>query len=443
MNIHTKKTTALGLYLPRETAEQSTLRCLVRSRKGGIVVLMALMLPILFLLAAFTINISYLQLTKTELMVATDASARAGGRAISYYQNIDDAKTAAQVTAALNNVAGQPLQVSFNDGDNEIEFGESETSDSSDRYQFTKVSTSSISSGSNAANAIRVTGKLTNDSLNGSINGIFPSMGLNNTFNLTSQAVAMQLDRDIALILDRSGSMDSINDNTFPYGYNPWSTSAMNAGVAEGILYTRYRNYRTYYYYSSGHNQVTYWNWLYTDHFNIGSEGPYETLWQSLVGAVDTFLTVLEGTDQSEQVSVATYASSARLDLNLVTDYDLVRSTLTGIDPNGATGIGYGLQTGMPSLMDSFARPFAAKTIILMTDGIHNTGTNPITAATSIASQYNVIIHTVTFGPGADQATMQSVANIGGGLHYHADTSEELLTVFEQIANNLPTLITQ
>ena len=93
--------------------------------------------------------------------------------------------------------------------------------------------------------------------------------------------------------------------------------------------------------------------------------------------------------------------------------------------------------------MDSFARPFAAKTIILMTDGIHNTGTDPISAASSIASQYNVIIHTVTFVPGADQATMQSDANIGGGLHYHADTSEELLTVFEQIANNLPTLITQ
>lgn len=443
MNIQKMKVSLSSIRRHGHSSKDSRSVRTARMRKGGIVVLLALMLPVLFLLAAFTINISYLQLTKTELMVATDASARAGGRAISYYQNIDDAKTAAQVTAALNNVAGQPLQISFDDGDNEIEFGESDTSDTSDRYVFTKVPATSLSSGSSSANAIRITGKLTTDSLNGSINGIFPSMGLSNTFNLTSQAVAMQLDRDIALILDRSGSMGAINDNSFPYGYNPWSTSALNAGVAEGILYTQNYYGSTYYYYSSGQNQVTYWNWLYTDHFSIGSEGPYQSLWESLVGAVDTFLTVLESTDQSEQVSVATYASTARLDLNLVTDYDLIRSTLTGIDPYGMTAIGSGLQTGMPSLMDSFSRPFAAKTIILMTDGIHNSGTSPITAATSIAAQYNVTIHTVTFGPGADQATMQTVANIGGGLHYHANTSEELLSVFEQIANNLPTLITQ
>ncbi len=37
---------------------------------------------------------------------------------------------------------------------------------------------------------------------------------------------------------------------------------------------------------------------------------------------------------------------------------------------------------------------------------------------------------------------MQAVANIGGGKHYHADEGNALIEIFEQIANNLPTIIT-
>ncbi len=89
-------------------------------RVGAILPLFALILPVLAIIAAFTINIAYLQLTRTELMVATDAAARAGGRAISQSQSqedvtpaeiIQDAITAAQATAALNTVAGGPLTV--------------------------------------------------------------------------------------------------------------------------------------------------------------------------------------------------------------------------------------------------------------------------------------------------------------------------------------------
>ena len=92
---------------------------------------------------------------------------------------------------------------------------------------------------------------------------------------------------------------------------------------------------------------------------------------------------------------------------------------------------------------EGFGRPFAAKTIIVMTDGMHNTGIGPVEVAESFVSEYNVTIHTVTFSAGADQTRMQEVADIGGGTHYHADTGTELVDVFEEIANNLPTMVTQ
>ena len=43
----------------------------------------------------------------------------------------------------------------------------------------------------------------------------------------------------------------------------------------------------------------------------------------------------------------------------------------------------------------------------------------------------------------AEQARMILVATNGGGSHWHADDQASLLQVFEDVANNLPTLITE
>ena len=49
----------------------------------------------------------------------------------------------------------------------------------------------------------------------------------------------------------------------------------------------------------------------------------------------------------------------------------------------------------------------------------------------------------MTFGEGADEELMEEVALIGGGKHYHAASGAELVAIFEEIANNLPTILTQ
>ena len=412
-----------------------------QDRRGAVLILMALMIPVLLMLSSFAINAAYLQLSRTELMVATDAAARAGGRAMSHYQDVDQAKTTAQLTAAMNYAGGSVLRIRFEDANNEIEFGDATTSDTTNRFGFSKVPTASIREGTTTANAMRVNGKLTTDSLNGPLAMIFPTMGAGDEFNVVSQAVAMQVDRDIALILDRSGSM-GWKTYQWPNGADPYSTPAMNAGVAEGLLYTRTSRGRTTYQYSPGVSEYDYLDWAWQTHYDLGTPPP--SPWQELVAAVDTFLQVLERTDQTEQVSLASYASTATLDLALESNFAVIRSTLDNLNPDGNTAIGVGMQTGIPSLLDTQrARPFAAKTLIVMTDGMHNTGIDPVTVAQQVVSQYDVTIHTVTFGSGADQARMQQVAEIGGGSHYHAADGAELIDVFEEIANNLPTIVTQ
>ncbi|MCG8650979.1 MAG: VWA domain-containing protein [Pirellulales bacterium] len=408
-----------------------------RSRRGSVMALMAFVLPVLALLAAFCINSAQMQLSRTELIIATDAAARAGGRAFSEEQTVSAAKTAAFVTAALNNVDGQPLQLRMDDAANEIEFGiTTQPNGLTGRYHFQKIATALVESGAQTASAVRVNGRRDQGSLSGQVPLIIPGMLDANEFSANQISVAMQVDRDISLILDRSGSMDDI-DWDWPSGTSPWYTSTKNAGVNAGLL--------TYddgdYYYESGVSSNEYKTWAWEDHYGLG-DAPTAP-WDDLVIAVDAFLDVLDGTSQEEQVSVASYASSASLDTWLETDFDLIRNTVGGLNTGGYTAIGTGMQEGIQALLDSAARPYAAKTMVVMTDGIHNTGISPVTVANDLIGSYNLTIHTVTFGPGADQNLMQQVATIGGGNHYHAADGAQLVTIFREIANNLPTILTK
>lgn len=404
--------------------------------------LMAFLLPILAILAAFAINTAHIQLTRTELSIATDAAARAGGRAFSEYQDVDAAKQAARVTAALNTVDGDPLRVRESDSANEIEFGRTEQYDGTEsRYHFIKIPTSQVASGQIVASAVRVNGLRDASSLSGRVPLVIPGLLNANDFETVQDSVAMQVDRDISMILDRSGSMNAF-DIDFPYWANPWSSSTKYAGYQQGLLGRYWSNYYGWqYYYRNGNNSITYQQWAYEDHFGLGVAPT--TPWQDLVEAVDAFLNVLDRTSQEEQVSLASYSTEATLDTWLEKDHQVVRDQVANLYPDGWTAIGRGMEEGIQALLDDAARPFAAKTMVVMTDGVENRGPSSLTVAQEFMNNYLLTIHTVTFGDGADIQRMQDLAAIGGGKHYHASTGEELIEIFEEIANNLPTILTE
>ena len=54
-----------------------------------------------------------------------------------------------------------------------------------------------------------------------------------------------------------------------------------------------------------------------------------------------------------------------------------------------------------------------------------------------------VTIHAVTFTEGAVQQPMKNVAREGDGQHFHANDGIRLVEIFEEIANNLPTILTE
>jgi hypothetical protein len=168
--------------------------------------------------------------------------------------------------------------------------------------------------------------------------------------------------------------------------------------------------------------------------------------WRNLVDAVNVFLNEMATSPMDEQVSLSTYNHIAGTDVSLTRNYGIVSLGLAPYTNSfcmGATNIGGGIQEGIGSLLYSpTARPTAAKVIVVMTDGIHNWGTDPVGAAYWAAGS-GITIFTVTFANEADISRMQEVAAIGGGKHYHAASASDLSTAFQDIARSLPTLLTQ
>ena len=423
-------------------------------RKGAVVPLFAFLLPVMIILCGFAINLAYMQLIRTELRVATDASARAAGVAFSELQSVDQSLSYAQSTAALNTVAGAALQVDTTDNSGDVDFGTSTKSANDSRYVFNKISTASVRSESALASAVRVTGRRDIGSSSGPVDlfmsGFFPQ------FTPVTSSVATQLDRDIALILDRSGSMafheDFTNDAGSWNGLFDWVDDMLDYYVDNGGYWSYRRTRRGGYWYytwtdtemqNAYYDMYDYSNEL-DDYYYYGGDTPSNSRWDALNVAVNAFLDVLDTTDQEEQVSLGSFSSSGTLNYSLATNFSSIRDWLDSTVPGGGTAIHDGLAQSFGSLFDSLGRPYAAKTIVVMTDGQNNAGNQVILdQVNSIIAAHNVVVHTVTFSPGADQTAMQAVALAGGGNHYHADEAADLVAVFEEIANNLPTLITQ
>lgn len=163
---------------------------------------------------------------------------------------------------------------------------------------------------------------------------------------------------------------------------------------------------------------------------------------RDLKDAVEVFLQELEKTDSDEQVALASYSTSSRLDETLTTDYAPIRKTVKKMNASGLTAIGQALYDGIDGVMGNGRRELAVPVIVLMTDGQHNRGVEPIVPARKAAAE-NITVHTITFGSGADFKRMRAVAEETGGRHYHAKNGNDLKDVFREIARSLPTQLTQ
>ena len=357
-------------------------------------VLIVLMLPALFALSAFAVNVAYMEAVNTDIQIATDAAARSAGRTYATTGDQNAALVAAQEAATRNPIGSYVVPITAAD----LEFGISTRPSASAPYQFTPAA---------SGNAVRLSTTTLSSGSGTAIQPVFPFFGSILELRPLKTAVSTQGVIDISLVIDKSGSMAYASSEVATYPPAPASAPA---------------------------------GW------DFGDPVPPNARWLDLIAAVQVFNNELDATPQEELLSLVMYNHEYDNAVPLTNNYAQITDRLTaesGAFHGGGTNVGTGIYTAEWTLIKSTeARNHAAKVSVVMTDGVHNYGHDPIWAARQSADN-GIMVFTITFSDEADQALMQQVADEGGGDHFHAVTAAQLQQAFQDIARRLPTLLTK
>lgn len=330
-------------------------------RRGTVLVLMAVLMSALALTVALSIDIAYIHVSKMELRAATDVAARAASVTLASTQDLKLATERGRAVAGMNKVGGLPLALQ----DANFVYGNS-SRNASGSFVFVP--------GKTPYNGVKVNVDLGSGLMAGAIKPFFKEIHGVSGIAAKQEAIATYLERDIVLVIDRSGSM----------GGKPF---------------------------------------------------------QDLCDAVQIFLDTLKESEVKEYVGLASYSSASSIDSGFTQELDNINTKTRGLQISGGTNIGAGITSGYEIIKTGRSKLFVDRTIVLMTDGCHNFGVDPLTAAKVVAAD-GVTIHAITFGAGADKSRMQKVAQLGGGRFLHADTGTELKAAFREIALTLTTILT-
>src|SRR5690606_7646999 len=164
----------------------------------------------------------------------------------------------------------------------------------------------------------------------------------------------------------------------------------------------------------------------------------------------------------NDRIGLVEYAGESYTRTPLTTDKELLLKSLKEMEYNtvieGGTAIGSGLATAVNRLKDSEAK---SKVIILLTDGVNNTGVIDPKIATELALEFDIKVYTIGIGTNGmamspialrpdgsfqygnvqveiDEQLMKDIAKKTGGKYFRATDNQKLEKIYEEI-NKLET----
>lgn len=165
----------------------------------------------------------------------------------------------------------------------------------------------------------------------------------------------------------------------------------------------------------------------------------------------------------NDRIGLVLYAGEAYTKTPVTSDKAIVEKSLEDIKYHGTalqdgTAIGMGLATAVNRLKDSKAK---SKIIILLTDGVNNSGTIEPETASDIAKEYGIKVYTIGIGTNGnamfpysiapngefiyrmmpveiDQDLMKSIAKKTDGKYFRATSNTKLAEIYNEI-NKLET----
>ncbi len=182
---------------------------------------------------------------------------------------------------------------------------------------------------------------------------------------------------------------------------------------------------------------------------------------QAVKDAVDFMVTMIDGLDSDDQLSLEIYGRTAHHEVDLTQDYQAVSDRLLEMQAghyDSWTNMGGGLERAVEELSSSRARALSHKVVILLTDGNANTdafGNYSMQGATQYALEQaeaaaaiGARIFAVSVGADANQSIMQQIAEIGDGEHFHAEGSieeysQQLTDIFQRLGSKRPVELIQ
>ena len=384
-------------------------------RRGASAILIVFMFAALVMLAFLGINVSLLQRHHAEAQIASDLAARRGVDLLA--QGIEEIEIDPLVRDAAELNWPTFLQSGTSFPEIEVEFGNSVVANS--QYLFT--------AGVTPTNSVRV-------EIGRDVGTVGPLRRVTQQVSVTRDATAAALERDVCLVIDRSGSM------TFDLVTGTWMQDSTqhpyNAMSNSPNYWIRNKSYQ--------------WWWFWAH--------PQNSRWSSMLPAVYLLADELLATNQKEKFSIVSYSSDYD---PTIYDHDLNQTTfnvetssvifeptfdyvaaVTHMDNfyryqmpiAGGTNISAGIDQAVEVLTGPDARPHAFKVMIVMTDGQFNQGRKPWLASADAATA-GIEVHTVTFSNQANQQDMVATATAGRGIHFHAPDGDTLADIFQEIAH--------
>jgi Ca-activated chloride channel family protein len=165
----------------------------------------------------------------------------------------------------------------------------------------------------------------------------------------------------------------------------------------------------------------------------------------------------------NDRIGVVVYAGEAYTKTPVTSDKAIVKQAISDIKFDNVlqdgTGIGMGLTTAVNRLKDSKAK---SKIIILLTDGVNNSGFIEPETASEIAKEYGIKVYTIGLGTNGmaefpyayapngkdflyrmlpveiDQELMKTIAKNTGGKYFRANNNSKLESIYNEI-NKLET----
>ena len=233
------------------------------------------------------------------------------------------------------------------------------------------------------------------------------------------EATALLGNRDIMLIIDRSGSMD---DDT------PTQQIIQNPTKDKKDKKDKKSDSQT-------SPQI------------VMAPQPITDTMEAAIFFVDR---ISANTFTQDEVGLISYSTEARLDEPLGRNFGIIRDKILDFEADGWTNIGGAIHTANEQLL-SQSRMHTSRVQILLSDGMTNRpGTGSPTNRTAInyakekadfAAANKIKIYTISLGRNTDRDLMDYIAEKTGGYHFYSPTTAELQQIFDEIASRVPAIL--